>query len=456
MTKHMTFLAAMIVASFVAVSCAPSPTRQDTGTVTILMGGSIGGARALSTGWPDGALPVFSSVKVKVSAPDMADVENTITSPGSGISLSVPSGNDRLVEISAVPDWTATAAARPNARLPVFAKAYGGSAKVDLPSGGTVPVAITLSLTESKILLPDYTTGNSLKIASELSSSATIETTTYSGGSQNFIDSNSDFEFDNRGYLYFNGPAGISRYSLLNGEFTAEVVNTWPPGDLAYAAPNHRIYVFYDLDGASLVFYDVTASTPTQYEVLSPDGYYDFTAGSVAVDKDGYIYAPVMKYISDVPYYYIAKFALGAQADIVFGTQLIAVADFSALGLTDGTNLKIEDMKVVDGKLYIAAGEHDPYGTYHRGKIVEVDTSNMAKLREFGWSTSSFPTSPSTQFYGPKRFLGVAPRKLIVADEGSFSGANIDRVAEVDLDSGAIDGIWFLNTVNFFSDYISY
>jgi hypothetical protein len=205
-----------------------------------------------------------------------------------------------------------------------------------------------------------------------------------------------------------------------------------------------------------LDFYDVTSSTATQYEVLSPDGYYSFAAGSVAVDKDGYIYAPVMKYISDVPYYYIAKFALGAQADVVFGTQLIAVADFSALGLTDGTDLRIEDMTIVDGKLYIAAGEHDYYGAYHRGKIVEVNTSNMAKLREFGWSPTSLPSSPSTQFYGPKRFLGVAPGKLIVADEGALSGANIDRVAEVDLDSGTIAGIWFLNTVNFFSDYTSY
>jgi hypothetical protein len=459
MTRYPTIsFAALIAAGIaaIALSCAPSPVRQDNGKVTIVLGGSAGGVRALSTGWPDSTLPIFSSVKIKVSANDMADVETTFTSPGNSISLTVPAGNNRLVEISAVPDWVATASARPNAQLPTFAKSYGGSAKVDLTSGGTATAAITLALTETKILLPDYTTGNTLQFASELSSSAVIESFQFGGNSPYQINSDSDFQFDNRGYLYLNGPQGIYRYSRVNGEFTSEVVSDWLSGDLAYDAPRNRLYNFYDGDGAGLLLFDVTESTMTQYEVVSPDDSYNFSAGSVAVDKDGYIYVPLRRYINDVPNYYIAKLSLGDLVDIVFGTQLVAIADFESLGLTDGTNLQVEDMTVTDGKLYIAAGEHDYYGTYHRGKIVEVSTSNMAKLREFGWSNTSLPNAPSKQFYGPKRFLGLAPRKLIIADEGAVSGVDIDRIAVVDLDSGTISGTYFENAVSFFATYLAY
>jgi hypothetical protein len=60
------------------------------------------------------------------------------------------------------------------------------------------------------------------------------------------------------------------------------------------------------------------------------------------------------------------------------------------------------------------------------------------------------PRTPNTQFYGPTRFVGLAPKKLYTANEGfrrEFSTnilsyfIDMDRVIEVDLDQQAVTGI---------------
>jgi hypothetical protein len=72
-----------------------------------------------------------------------------------------------------------------------------------------------------------------------------------------------------------------------------------------------------------------------------------------------------------------------------------------------------------------------------------------------------FPDRPETQFYGPKRFIGIAPKKLYVADDGfTVTGSygnqtevNQNRVVEVDLDAKAISGSGLQDASEFFVQY---
>jgi hypothetical protein len=161
----------------------------------------------------------------------------------------------------------------------------------------------------------------------------------------------------------------------------------------------------------------------------------------------------------------ITEFPLAISKLSLSGTTLTDAVSVpvSALGLaTEDTVLMPTDMIVKDGVLYIAAVHIDAPGalnysteSYSRGKIVAVNTATMTKLWETGWVPSEsdrFPTDSRTQLYGPRRFVAIAPKKLYVFDEGFYIDPNlklspgigfypykdVDRVAEIDLESHTI------------------
>ena len=115
--------------------------------------------------------------------------------------------------------------------------------------------------------------------------------------------------------------------------------------------------------------------------------------------------------------------------------------------------LEIRDMTVKDERLYVLAGQNVGYGVPHHGKLVEIDLSSLLKTRELGWTSADYPTDPATQLYGPQRFIALAPRKLIVADEGSDGSGDVDRVVEFDLESWTISDIGLDGVVTFFNSY---
>jgi len=147
------------------------------------------------------------------------------------------------------------------------------------------------------------------------------------------------------------------------------------------------------------------------------------------------------------------------ETDRVIGKYLISgetaqelmYVSYVSLGLEDvGYSLDVADMTVKDGKLYIAAGESE---VADRGKIVEVRLSDLAKLREIGWCSAGTPSAAETYFfYGPQRFVGIVPHKLILADEGYDAGENeINRIVEVDLGGWTFSAIRMESTAALFN-----
>lgn len=107
-----------------------------------------------------------------------------------------------------------------------------------------------------------------------------------------------------------------------------------------------------------------------------------------------------------------------------------------ALELENPTNLKIFDMHIQQGTLYILLnGMHDDNDTENnacRGGIAQILLSSFDKEngtvetwrtgeKVLGWSSEKFLDGTYTnKFYGPIRFIALKPDELVIADDGFY------------------------------------
>lgn len=443
--KLLSILIALGFAALLLGSCELALGPRSEGTIVLNLGGGPS-SRAFSDAPFDG-LPVFSSFTVTVSGSGMPTASQTVPGTTTSVTLQVPAGPARKVEVYAVVDWAST----PQTPQPTLAKAYGGTAIVDVAGGQTIPVAMDMAVVETKIVLPG-TWGTSF--------ADSLDGPTSSAESSPSIDQNSDIEFDRYGRLFVSNWDGIDIYTSL--DFGADYSNTASGNArMAYDSGNQRMYFLYSGEGVELRYLDLEGDYES-YVGNDPDLVLYGTG--IAVDEDGYVYVPGNYMLPSENWIdVVAKLRIDFNGE-TYEARVVGYGTYDSLGLgywvTSGetyfVSLEIADMRFQDGVLYIAAGEHDgeySYGTMHHGKVVAVRTSDMTKFREIGWSGETPIPSPSTQFYGPKRFLAIAPRRLFLADEGYDGTSEIDRVVELDLENWSVAGVGLEGTVNFFSTY---
>ncbi|GAB1484506.1 hypothetical protein MASR2M78_33240 [Treponema sp.] len=145
-------LVASLATLMLASSCAPlvSPPRlSGTGTIVVSLGGSTG-SRADTSAPP---LPLFSSATLIVSGAGFNHISVPILI-GISIPITVPAGIPITVTVDAVPNWTASAIANPGKSLPILAKRYSGTTTITAEKNKSISVAISLKVSETKILLP--------------------------------------------------------------------------------------------------------------------------------------------------------------------------------------------------------------------------------------------------------------------------------------------------------------
>jgi len=431
-------LASAVVLAFSA--CSPFVSSGGQGEILVYLGGDAS-SRALSDP-PFSQIPVFSSYTLRVSGPGMDPVELTIDGAQTSFSTMVPGGSDRVVELYAPVDWDATALAYPDnvALRPTLVLAYGATTTLDVIPGQRVTAVLRLEVAETKILLPDAYSTSQLYIADGLHPEGALTSTALSAYS------NTDYEFDRYGRLLYT--LSVTVYLAQNEADSAPVSLAFNGDDLAYDRGSDILYAWYDGDGSYLNGYDYGSESPNAYLVNHPVEY-EFGAGSIAVDAQGYIYVPLLQYSSG--FYGLGKLTVGTPSSGFADTQVVTFQPFSVLDLE--SPLEIRDMMVKDGKLYVLAGENVSEGVPHHGKVVEIDLSTLTLNRDLGWTSTDYPTDSVTQLYGPQRFIALAPRKLIFADEGFNGTDEIDRVVEVDLESWSISSTGFDGAVSFFNDY---
>jgi hypothetical protein len=250
---------------------------------------------------------------------------------------------------------------------------------------------------------------------------------------------------------------------------------------MALDAKNGRIYYVGHFDtetahGSPAGYYEAATSTHAYFnEPTNLPGNWDiYQIGlpfrpAIAVDENGLAILPLFDRGADEENigdesYYVTTATFGSphyssyEGDNVVDTTIGTIVTFAAADLNDGSGkpLVVEDMAAIGDTVYILARDVDHESrTRSRGKIVALRTADLGNPRSAGWSEAAYPTDPSSQFYGPARFIGIAPGKLYVADDGYSSPyANANRVVEVTLDPLSISGVSAVpSNVTFFEEY---
>ena len=321
------------------------------------------------------------------------------------------------------------------------------------------------------------------------------------------------FCFDDRLNLYVASDSGVTRYDQSNGTYSANNFLTI----LSDQTVTGVTRVAFDTATNILWVLTDSGSTYTLRGYDNPAGYAVDATTSVTYDYIG-TYSDSGAEISSFTVHngtvYLAMWDLTEQVSLIHNiytadcpdsnvsaviTPLKDIEDLAgAAGISD--NAVISDMSVVDGALYVLFREvsyneesssnfSNLTDNYSRGGVIKlnitgnvsVDTNNVSVDTNFGtggilgWTTESagtvsegqdtyncyWPAPGSTdRFYGPSRFIAVAPKKLVIADDGGYyedgSVTQKNRVVTVDL-SGSQPGMTVkeLNTVVEFDDTLA-
>ena len=320
------------------------------------------------------------------------------------------------------------------------------------------------------------------------------------------------FCFDDRLNLYVASDSGVTRYDRQSaGTYTANssltILNDQTVTGVAFDTATNILWVLTYSDSTyTLQGYD----NPAGYAVDAPSVTYDYIGtysgsgaeiSSFAV-HNGTVYLAMLdlteqSFIHNI--YTAACPDSNVSAEISLSKGIEDLAGAAGIsGISD--NAVISDMSVVDGALYVLFREVSPYNenlftnfsnsahNYSRGGVIKLNITDNVSVNVsvdtnfgiggiLGWTTESagtvvsddssakyncyWPAPGSTdRFYGPSRFIAVAPKKLVIADDGGYYAAGgviqKNRVVTVDL-SGSQPGMTVkeLNTVVKFDDNLA-
>lgn len=322
------------------------------------------------------------------------------------------------------------------------------------------------------------------------------------------------FCFDDRLNLYVVSDSGVTRYDRQSaGTYTANssptILSDQTVTGVAFDTATNILWVLtytdstYTLQGYDnpAKYADVTAVT---YDYIGTYSGSEAEISSFTV-HNGIVYLAMpdlteqampdlTEQVSLIHNIYTAACPDSSESAVI--TPLKGIEDLAgAAGISEiSDNAVISDMSVVDGALYVLFREVSPYNensytnfsnstdNYSRGGVIKLNiTGNVSVDTTFGtggilgWTTESagtvgdssaiyncyWPAPGSTdRFYGPSRFIAVAPKKLVIADDGGYyEGGSVtqkNRVVTVDL-SGSQPGMTVkeLNTVVEFDDTLS-
>ena len=209
----------------------------------------------------------------------------------------------------------------------------------------------------------------------------------------------------------------------------------------------------------------VTIDTSTWTDVLSTAGITSVKFTKIAVND-------TTAYLADAAYnvFKITNFMDTTSSPTYVGNLA------TKLNITEGTDyLTLTDMQIGDGlgndtdNLYVLMRQHtitydgiqpNSGSTYYsRGALCKIDSSNENAITSYGFSTTSTgdtintnktqtfytpgETPTSVEFYGPRYFAAVSPKKLVIADDGFYytntgdhgTVTNKDGFLEFDIDA---------------------
>jgi hypothetical protein len=394
-------------------------STQDTARVTINLGLNGQASAVKPSGFADRFLNLLTlarsayaaapsnitSIVLTVTGSGMADINSTYSAGTSVIDVDIPVGKSRQITVTANID-----PADPRAVL-----AYAGTATVDLKSGESKDIALTMMTAETKIVIPDYQNNRVVQIESLSTGNSSWKTLTASspitGISFAFPFSPKDIAFDAQGRIYvanhYNYATGsevlIFRIdSITGGATSAQSLISGSTGIQAIAIDMKNSILYYAT--TTQVFrttLDGVGSTP----VLTSTAIY-----GINVDDNGMLYIA----------YYNGTNYLVSKIDPSIGLS-------SAVTYNLGSTSHPSDVVVKSGKIYVSVWTSTP-----TAQIVQLD-SNLQFVASYGSYTATADGIPG-HFYGPAHFVAILNRKLYIIDDGGTvnSMSSLDKLVSID------------------------
>jgi len=489
--KHSSLAFASALAASLLVACMSPVIGEKTATIVIATAPSPG-SRALTETWPMGGLPVFSDITVSVldsKGNEMLLPKEPVVS-GNSITVTVTAGKDMTLVVDAKPDWDATEAKYGEILVddypygyPKLVTMYSGRNTFSVGAGETASVNITLATGGTKILLPnpsngEWTFGIADNFLAEINTANSVN-----------VVYNSYFTYDKYGFLYVSNGSYVNVYGDV-GLDSMESINFGNTiFDIAISESDNRLYGYFDYGEGCDLYYVNLDNTSAIESVNDPS--LSMESGGVAVDSSGFVYIPATYSFPDESSVSgIFKLSISGNTLMVVGYNSyedlglgLIVSDGS--GGTQSVFYRIEDMIIRDSILYLATSDVyaddnvsiDPPRS--RGKVVAINTATLSVQWQTG-ETDSFhtvtdpengdsqfygPLTPASQFYGPRRFVAIAPKKLYIADDGfSWDGTrytgnaftNVNRIIEIDTEGKSISAIGLDGASEFIENFANF
>lgn len=465
----------ILIATACLTSCSSIMFDSGDSELTIVLGSSSI-SKGLSAGWPSDILPVFSKYSITVSAPDLITKQYIIQGDAPSLTISVPLGLNRKIDLIAYPDWPKTQSRNPLVPNTSLVKSYRAYKYTDVSTKEGTSIVIRLSVNETMALIPSIGPNSIVGVSLANFPSTILKPEIEVPNLMNWYNS-PDFSFDTHGRLYITASSGLYWYMNLESGVVAHQIAGMSYDDIAVDEANSRVYGFYHSDGTFLRYYSVLEATPQAIEVSAPPNY-DFASGGLALSSDGFVFIVLTDPTNGK--LYLSKIKVLPELNSISASELVTLIPLEDLGLSfkePSTGLleyfTIEDMQTKDEVLIITSsdvhtamnltGGQDPINSRSRGKVLGVSTKSLIKLWEgvYSGDANNYPLDPLTEAYGPRRIIGLGSGSVYFIDEGFIyngltSGiiyVDKDRVIEIDVTTGKIRKIYLEDEKPFFNNY---
>ncbi len=325
----------------------------------------------------------FSSFTVSISGDGMTTIGRTFASTDR-LSLAVPAGSARRIEVTAIPSS-------------ITAASFRGTAVVDIQAGQTVDVPVAMALHETKIVIPDHFNYRLIMI----DDMAGTGWSTGDLGMAAYTLAPDDISFDSSGRIYVANDStapSVIRSDDING---GNKISFGPNSVMSVTVDRQRSILYY---ATATVLYrnNLDGTNQQQYMDISPIT----SIRSLEVAADG-------------------KLVIGGQASttralFLFNPTVNPATENGYLAQSSGGNLQnAYDLLVKGNEVYVA---NNAGGANQMIERFTIDTAANTITYADGYGNQtllSSPPTPAGQFFGPRQFLGIRNDGLVIVDNGS-------------------------------------
>lgn len=351
---------------------------------------------------------IIDSITLKITGPDMDDIEVRYSELPDLINIAVPEGSSRRFEltVSLVNSYTG----------PVVS--YRGIDTIDITSEGSV-VTLNMGIGSTKIVIPDYYNSRVIQFDDITAMNEVIFTgiqlgviTGDSGWASNFYPYDIDFDSDGRIYIANNnassGYGRVVRISNINGE--SSLLYEDRAASITSIAVDRNNHILYYSTSGSLYSTSIDGTNDIVRMLPLIGAATISSIQSITVDGEGKLYM-----VADVGQVSADYRIIKLDPLIDSSSELVLIETSSTI--PENSSASPKDLVIKGSRLYLA-NFHSDSGS-EGDQVVEFSISDLSLKGSFGTYVGNNDSSDFLlgHFYGPRRFVTPLNVEMTIIDD---------------------------------------